>query len=93
MVRIVAYDVASDRRLRKVAAICEDFGCRIEKSLFRCTLSEARFEQLRLRLTRILSPEEDHLIIFSLCEHCAERIWSFGPPTPIPDTAAPAIIL
>ena len=34
MLRLVAYDVADARRLRKVSAVCRDYGLRIEYSVF-----------------------------------------------------------
>lgn len=91
MVRIVAYDVAGSYRLRRVAAICEDYGCRLQKSIFRCTLSEERFMCLRERLMRVLNPDEDRLLIITLDENCADRVWSVGRGA-VPDTAAAALV-
>ena len=48
---LIAYDVATEstggrRRLRKVAQACQDFGQRVQKSVFECSVSEMQFEEL-----------------------------------------------
>ena len=46
MLHLIAYDIASDKRLRRVARICEDYGIRVEKSVFECDLSDGDFADL-----------------------------------------------
>jgi len=43
---LISYDVSTEtpagrRRLRKVAQACQDFGQRVQKSVFECSVSEA----------------------------------------------------
>ena len=40
MFYLVAYDIADPSRLRRVAKACEDYGIRLEKSVFQCDLPE-----------------------------------------------------
>ena len=68
---LVAYDVstadrAGERRLRRVARICEGFGQRVQNSVFECTLSEAQLEQLIHRLEKAIDADEDSLRIYRL---------------------------
>ncbi|WP_304297298.1 CRISPR-associated endonuclease Cas2 [Porphyromonas gulae] len=41
---LVAYDISSNRRRRKVARILEQCGVRINKSVFICSLRELTME-------------------------------------------------
>jgi len=48
---LVAYDVsttdaAGERRLRRVAKICEGFGQRVQNSVFECILNDAQLEHV-----------------------------------------------
>jgi CRISPR-associated endonuclease Cas2 len=57
---LIAYDVATEtkegqRRLRRVAQVCKDFGQRVQKSVFECTVSEMQFVLLRRRLLDCIS--------------------------------------
>ena len=59
MLRIVAYDIADPRRLRRVALACLDFGIRIEKSVFECDLRNDQFDELWEKLKTIVNREAD----------------------------------
>src|ERR1035438_894497 len=55
MLVVVAYDVSTEsedgrRRLRRVAKLCEDFGQRVQKSVFECLVDAAQWVELRARL-------------------------------------------
>ncbi len=68
---LVAYDVATDtaegqRRLRHVARACLDFGQRVQKSVFECSVSEMEYEKLKQRLLKRINEEEDSLRIYKL---------------------------
>jgi len=70
---LVAYDVSTEtaegeRRLRRVAKVCEAYGQRVQKSVFECVLSAADLERLKHRLTGVIDPKEDSLRIYRLLE-------------------------
>ena len=80
---LVAYDVATteregQRRLHKVALICQAFCQRVQNSVFECTVSEAGYEQLVHRLTRIIDDSEDSLRIYRLREPKDEHVQIIG---------------
>ncbi len=78
MLRLVAYDVADARRLRKVSAVCRDYGLRIEYSVFECDLEEQVFQEFWERLLKLIDPEEDRLISYRICAGCVAEIRSAG---------------
>lgn len=78
MMRLVAYDITDPRRLRKVANLCEDYGIRIEYSVFECDLSEELFAFFWERLSDLIDPDEDRLIAYRVCAGCVKDIRSAG---------------
>lgn len=78
MLRLVAYDVTDARRLRKVSAICKDYGFRIEYSIFECDLEERVFQEFWERLLKQIDPKEDRLISYRICAECVANIRSAG---------------
>jgi CRISPR-associated protein Cas2 len=71
MKMLIAYDVstvdsAGQRRLRRVAQACEDFGQRVQKSLFECSVGPAEWVQLRGRLLVEINQEQDSLRFYFL---------------------------
>ena len=78
MLNLVAYDVCEPKRLRKVAKVCEDFGARVEKSVFECDLPDELFQRLWLRLIEIIDEGEDAIIAYRICKSCVKQVESMG---------------
>ncbi len=78
MVRLIAYDITTPKRLRRVAKVCEDYGVRIEKSVFECDLNEPTFARFWEQLMREIDPDEDSLIAYRICKTCVRDIQSAG---------------
>lgn len=66
MLHLIVYDISDDKRLRKVARICEDFGVRVEKSVFECDLPDDRFMELWSRLRMSVLPDQDKVIDYPI---------------------------
>ena len=68
---LLAYDVATatvegQRRLRRVAKVCEGFGVRVQKSVFELVLDPHELPLLLDRLHREIDAEEDNIRIYRL---------------------------
>jgi CRISPR-associated protein Cas2 len=68
---LVAYDVctiepAGTKRLRRVARACQDFGQRVQKSVFECVVGPAEWLKLRERLFEEFDPKQDSLRFYFL---------------------------
>ena len=79
----IAYDVADDRRRAEVARILGDFGTRVQRSVFECSLTAAEARTLEARLRRAIKPPRDLLRIYRLCAACRSRVGG------LPSPAAP----
>lgn len=66
MLRLIIYDISTPRRLRKVARVCENFGIRVQKSVFECWLDKDRFEAMWKALREEIEPESDSLVAYTL---------------------------
>ncbi len=56
----------------------ENFGKRVQYSVFECLLDARQLERLRTRLLRRIETSEDSLRIYSLCRTAAARWRSTG---------------
>src|SRR5437764_11713152 len=63
---IVAYDISSPRRWRRVFRIMEGYGEWVQLSVFQCRLSRRRRIELKLALQEAINNAEDHVIILDL---------------------------
>lgn len=78
MLTLLGYDIASHKRLAKVAKTCEDFGLRVQYSFFECHLDDDTFETLWLRLLDIIDEEHDRLVAYRIDATSAKRTLTAG---------------
>ena len=63
---LVCYDIADDRRLRKVFKVCKDFGTHLQYSVFECDLNPRELVQLQRELKGEIKQDEDQVIFVLL---------------------------
>ena len=78
MLRIVAYDISSPKRLHRVALACLDYGIRIEKSVFECDLRNDQFDELWDKLCKIVNRDFDALVCYPICASCENNVVTYG---------------
>ena len=83
MLMLVTYDVSTEtragrRRLRRVAKVCQDYGQRVQKSVFECKVDKTTYEILEKRLLDEIDQNEDNLRLYRLNEPLEEHIKEFG---------------
>jgi CRISPR-associated protein Cas2 len=80
---IVSYDVATDegkgqRRLRRVAKACQDYGQRVQYSVFECIVDPAQWTVLKERLISEIDQEKDSLRFYYLGSNWHHRVEHIG---------------
>lgn len=81
MLIVISYDVANDRRRTRLAKELENFGRRVQYSVFECLLDARQLERLRTRLLRRIEASEDSVRIvriYSLCQDCRAKVEVHG---------------
>jgi len=63
---LVCYDIANDKRLRKVFKTCRNYGDHLQFSVFECDLSDAELVQLEQELGQIINRAEDQVLFVGL---------------------------
>ena len=84
---LISYDVASNddtgqKRLRRVARACKDYGQRVQYSVFECIIDPAQWTMLKQRLISEIEPEKDSLRFYYLgsnWKHRAEHVGAKKP--------------
>lgn len=83
MLVLITYDVSTEstegqRRLRRVAKVCLDYGQRVQKSVFECLIDPDQWIQLRQRLLKETKLEEDSLRFYFLGKNWKPRVEHVG---------------
>lgn len=96
MLVLVTYDVntleeGGKKRLRRVARACEDFGQRVQFSVFEIEVDPGQWAKLKARLEGIIAPAHDSLRYYYLGANWERRIEHVGA-KPATDLNGPLII-
>jgi len=79
---LISYDVSIEekgaKRLRRVAKACQNYGQRVQYSVFECVVDPAQWTVLRQRLIDEINPEIDSLRFYFLGSNWKRRVEHVG---------------
>jgi CRISPR-associated protein Cas2 len=93
---LVTYDVSliqsgGARRLRRVAKACQDYGQRVQYSVFEIEVDPDQWVALKARLEKIIDPAQDSLRYYHLGANWRRRVEHVGA-KPSRDLGGPLIV-
>lgn len=75
---VISYDISDDKRRRNVMKTMEDYGTRVQYSVFECRLQPAELNKLRRLLRRHVHPTEDSIRFYFIGAEDVGRIQMLG---------------
>ncbi len=96
MLVLVTYDVSTEtaagrKRLRRVAKTCENYGQRVQFSVFECLVDPGQWSGFRYKLLDEIDANHDSLRFYFLGRNWKERVEHVGA-KPAYDPEGPLII-
>ncbi|MBS0509859.1 MAG: CRISPR-associated endonuclease Cas2 [Proteobacteria bacterium] len=96
MMVLVSYDVSTssasgERRLRRLAKACRDYGQRVQYSVFEIEVDYAQWTFLKNRLCELIDPEQDSLRFYYLGRNWQNKVEHVGA-KPVLDLNGPLIL-
>ena len=83
MLVLITYDVQTSssggaKRLRHVAKKCEQYGVRVQYSVFECIVDNAQLRQLEIDLEKIIDHDRDSIRIYKLGKNYKNKVTHIG---------------
>ena len=96
MLVLVTYDVntsgaAGQKRLRKVAKLCERYGLRVQNSVFEVLVDAAQLAVLKSELSGVIDLDQDSVRFYRLGNNYQNRITAMGRSGPV-QTGEPLLL-
>jgi len=92
---LISYDVSIEKngqkRLRRVAKVCRNYGQRVQYSVFECVVDPTQWTVLKQKLIDEIDPELDSLRFYFLGSKWKRRVEHIGAKKSI-DPDAPLIL-
>jgi len=83
MMILVTYDIGTTsksgaHRLKNVAKICQDYGVRVQNSVFECIVDATQYTVLKHELLKEIDSAQDSLRFYRLGEKYSTKVEHFG---------------
>lgn len=82
---LISYDITQDGARARVSAILQQWGDRVQKSVFMCQMSGDQLLETMALIEEIIDPRTDALLAVPLCASCQSNQTYLGqyhePPT------------
>lgn len=80
---LITYDVDTvselgQKRLRRVARVCKDYGLRVQNSVFECDVTEAQLVKLKDCLAAVMDKRLDSIRFYHLNRNENRRVETIG---------------
>jgi len=82
---LISYDIPDNKRRTKIAKILEDYGERVQFSVFECQISARHLQRLSKELAEVMNSDEDSIRLYRLCQACVANIEARGTAKPPAD--------
>lgn len=83
MLVLVTYDVCTEdaagrKRLRQIAKECQNYGQRVQNSVFECIVDAVQCRQLQNKLLKLMDVDSDSLRFYYLGNKYQTKVEHFG---------------
>lgn len=80
---LITYDVSTvssggRKRLRRVAKSCQNYGQRVQNSVFECIVDATQFASLKFELADIIDKDQDSLRFYQLGNNYKTKVEHIG---------------
>lgn len=83
MLTVITYDVdtsdaSGEKRLRRVAKVCVNYGQRVQNSVFECVSDAATLARVKRELVKLIDEEKDSLRFYNLGNNYQSKVEHYG---------------
>ena len=64
--------------MRKVAKTCQNYGQRVQNSVFECIVDNTQLTELKIKLLDIIDTNEDSLMVYIIEKNYKNKVEHFG---------------
>lgn len=71
---VVSYDIVDDKVRAKTAKLINNFGERVQKSVFECRINDRLYLKMKNGIEKLINWEEDSVRYYVLCASCVKNV-------------------
>jgi len=80
MLILITYDIQNDRTRARLANKLEDFGPRVQYSVFEADVTDYEYQRLLKKMDNVKLGNDDSIRVYRICGDCVKhiKIWGVG---------------
>jgi len=78
---LFCYDITNTHKRNQISTALEQFGLRVQKSVFHCDLPAEKAEEIKTALLALIDKKNDSLFFCPICDACLEKARVIGDKT------------
>ncbi len=75
---LISYDISDDKRRNKVSEFLENYGNRVQKSVFECYIDEKTYLHIYITLKKLINLKTDSVRFYPLYKICIDSMEVIG---------------
>ena len=75
---LISYDIEDDKKRTKVSKLLENYGTRVQYSVFECLINKEQLKTIKEKTKKIINLDTDSIRFYSICDSCVNRIEIVG---------------
>lgn len=83
MIFVISYDIENDKVRNRISKVLEDYGYRVQESVFECRIPVQTCEELKKKLIAELK-NQGNIRIYPICKECYAKAIGYGEIVQIP---------
>ena len=83
MLYLITYDIPNDKRRKTISILLDEYGIRVNYSVYECKLNVTKRNKLKKEIEKIINKKEDNIRFYSLCKNCLTKSFVLGTNPPI----------
>lgn len=77
MIYIITYDIGDNKHRNKISDLLEEYGVRVQESVFECNLTKSLYENLLAKLSKLCN-QSVNIRIYPVCKECYLKAIGMG---------------
>ena len=75
---VISYDIPDDLRRHRICRTLQNYGTRVQYSVFECYLNHRQLMEVKSRLAKIAKDNEDNIRFYQICKKCMTKVEIIG---------------
>ncbi len=76
---LITYDIENNKKRKKISTFLDEFGQRVNYSVYECDLNPVKLKKLKNSLLKAMDKKYDSIRFYHICQNCIPKSFELSP--------------